>query len=183
MHYIGNPNSIILAVCEAPHDLATCENLKLAKEVDPDGKRTLAVLTKLDLMDAGTDAREVLLGNVIKVELGIIGVINRSQSDIHQNKSISEAIREEKKFLQRKYPELASQMGTPYLAKKLNRLLMCHIYDCLPALKVRLRRVITKGIQWKSKCCVYLIVIRIVSFAGTDQRKGARVCGEAHSIR
>lgn len=33
--------------------MATSESLKLAKECDPDGRRTLAVVTKLDLMDAG----------------------------------------------------------------------------------------------------------------------------------
>ena len=53
LKYIGNPNSIILAVVTANTDMATSESLKLAKEVDPDGRRTLAVVTKLDLMDAG----------------------------------------------------------------------------------------------------------------------------------
>lgn len=42
------------------------------------GHRTLLVVSKLDLMDAGTDALEVLLGRVIPVRLGIIGVVNRS---------------------------------------------------------------------------------------------------------
>lgn len=51
--YIQNPNSIILAVSTANTDMSTSESLKLAKEVDPEGKRTLAVITKLDLMDAG----------------------------------------------------------------------------------------------------------------------------------
>lgn len=51
--YIQNPNSIILAVSTANTDMSTSESLKLAKEVDPEGKRTLAVVTKLDLMDAG----------------------------------------------------------------------------------------------------------------------------------
>jgi replication fork clamp-binding protein CrfC len=51
--YIENPNCIILAVTAANTDLATSEALKLAKDCDPDGRRTLAVLTKLDLMDAG----------------------------------------------------------------------------------------------------------------------------------
>lgn len=51
--YIQNPNSIILAVSAANADIATSESLKIAKEVDPDGRRTLAVITKLDLMDAG----------------------------------------------------------------------------------------------------------------------------------
>lgn len=41
------------------------------------GRRTLAVVTKLDLMDAGTDAMDVLMGRVIPVKLGIIGVVNR----------------------------------------------------------------------------------------------------------
>lgn len=35
------------------------------------------MVSKLDLMDAGTDALEVLLGRVIPVRLGIIGVVNR----------------------------------------------------------------------------------------------------------
>lgn len=41
------------------------------------GRRTLAVVTKLDLMDAGTDAMDVLMGRVIPVKLGLIGVVNR----------------------------------------------------------------------------------------------------------
>lgn len=34
-------------------------------------------MTKLDLMDAGTDAMDVLMGRVIPVKLGLIGVVNR----------------------------------------------------------------------------------------------------------
>jgi dynamin 1-like protein len=63
-------------------DMATSESLKIAREIDPEGRRTLAVVTKLDLMDAGTDAIDILCGRVIPVKLGIIGVINRSQQDI-----------------------------------------------------------------------------------------------------
>ena len=55
--YITNPNSIILAVSAANADIATSESLKTAKDVDPDGRRTLAVITKLDLMDAGAYVR------------------------------------------------------------------------------------------------------------------------------
>lgn len=53
LKYIANPNSIILAVVTANTDMATSESLAIAKDVDPDGRRTLAVVTKLDLMDAG----------------------------------------------------------------------------------------------------------------------------------
>ncbi|PAA71346.1 hypothetical protein BOX15_Mlig022330g1 [Macrostomum lignano] len=137
IEYIKNPNSIILAVTPANTDMATSESLKLAKEVDPQGKRTLAVITKLDLMDAGTDAHDLLLGRVIPVKLGIIGVVNRSQADIKNQKQVKEAVRDESSFLQRRYPSLASRNGTPYLARTLNRLLMHHIRDCLPELKTR----------------------------------------------
>ncbi|XP_050306609.1 dynamin-1-like protein isoform X2 [Anthonomus grandis grandis] len=135
--YIANPNSIILAVVTANTDMATSESLAIAKDVDPDGRRTLAVVTKLDLMDAGTDAIDVLCGRVIPVKLGIIGVVNRSQQDILNNKSIKDALKDEATFLQTKYPTLAARNGTPHLAKTLNRLLMHHIRDCLPDLKTR----------------------------------------------
>ncbi|XP_071189170.1 dynamin-1-like protein isoform X1 [Salvelinus alpinus] len=138
LKHISNPNSIILAVTAANTDMATSEALKVAREVDPDGRRTLAVVTKLDLMDAGTDAMDVLLGRVIPVKLGLIGVVNRSQLDINNKKSVSDAIRDEDAFLQKKYPSLANRNGTKYLARTLNRLLMHHIRDCLPELKTRI---------------------------------------------
>lgn len=86
LNYVANPNSIILAVSPANTDFSTSEALKLARDADPEGKRTLAVVTKLDLMDHGTDAYDVLCGRVIPVKLGIIGVINRSQADINKKK-------------------------------------------------------------------------------------------------
>ncbi len=38
LHYISNPNCIILAVTPANADMATSEAIKLAKDVDPEGK-------------------------------------------------------------------------------------------------------------------------------------------------
>lgn len=64
------------------------------------------------------------------------GVVNRSQQDIMDKKNINDQLKDEAAFLQRKYPTLATRNGTPYLAKTLNRLLMHHIRDCLPDLKV-----------------------------------------------
>ncbi|XP_042258802.1 dynamin-1-like protein isoform X2 [Thunnus thynnus] len=138
LKHISNPNCIILAVTAANTDMATSEALKVAREVDPDGRRTLAVVTKLDLMDAGTDAMDVLMGRVIPVKLGLIGVVNRSQLDINNKKTVADAIRDEHAFLQKKYPSLANRNGTKYLARTLNRLLMHHIRDCLPELKTRI---------------------------------------------
>lgn len=64
--------------------------------------------------------------------------MNRSQQDIIDKKSINDQLKDEAAYLQRKYPTLATRNGTPYLAKTLNRLLMHHIRDCLPDLKVTL---------------------------------------------
>uniref|UniRef100_A0A915D1R5 Dynamin GTPase n=1 Tax=Ditylenchus dipsaci TaxID=166011 RepID=A0A915D1R5_9BILA len=136
--YIANPNSLILAVTPANQDFATSEPLKLARDVDKEGDRTLAVLTKLDLMDYGTDALDVLTGKLVPVKLGIIGVVNRSQADIKSKKSIEECLKDEIKFLHKKYPTLASTNGIQHLSKTLNRLLMHHIRQCLPQLKLRI---------------------------------------------
>jgi dynamin 1-like protein len=48
--YIAKPNAIILAVTAANTDLANSDGLKMAREVDPEGTRTIGVLTKVDLM-------------------------------------------------------------------------------------------------------------------------------------
>lgn len=133
--YITNPNCIILAVHAANTDLATSESLKLAREVDPSGDRSVVVCTKLDLMDAGTDAYDILTGRVIPVKLGIIGVVNRSQQDIIDDKSIDDALVDEQSFFRRYYPSIALRNGTQFLTKTLNKLLMTHIRDCLPTLR------------------------------------------------
>lgn len=70
LKYITKNNAIILAVTAANTDLANSDGLKLAREVDPDGVRTIGVLTKIDLMDPGTDVVDVLAGRVIPLRLG-----------------------------------------------------------------------------------------------------------------
>lgn len=90
MEYISNPNAIILAVTSANQDLANSDALKLAQAVDPYGTRTVGVLTKLDLMDEGTDASEILLNRVIPLRRGYIAVVNRGQKDVNADVSIQE---------------------------------------------------------------------------------------------
>jgi vacuolar protein sorting-associated protein 1 len=50
LRYITKPSCIILAVTAANTDLANSDGLKLARDVDPEGSRTIGVLTKVDLM-------------------------------------------------------------------------------------------------------------------------------------
>ena len=98
LDYIREENTIILAVTPANIDLANSDALKLARKVDPDGLRTLGVITKLDLMDKGTDARDIFQGKNIKLKKGYIGVVNRSQADINNKTSIRDAINKEKEW-------------------------------------------------------------------------------------
>ena len=48
LKFIMKPNSIILAVTAANTDLANSDGLKMARECDPEGTRTIGVLTKVD---------------------------------------------------------------------------------------------------------------------------------------
>lgn len=138
--YIAKPNSIILAVSPANVDLVNSEALKLARYVDPMGRRTIGVLTKLDLMDHGTNALDILSGRVYPLKLGFIGVVNRSQQDIQTHKPMSDSLKAEADFFRHHpaYRNIATRCGTPYLAKTLNTTLMGHIRDRLPDIKARL---------------------------------------------
>ncbi|KAL5214705.1 hypothetical protein ABZP36_003857 [Zizania latifolia] len=140
MQYIKHPSCVILAVSPANADLANSDALQLAKLADPDGLRTIGVITKLDIMDRGTDARNFLLGNVIPLKLGYVGVVNRSQEDINFNRSIKDALAFEEKFFMTlpAYHGVTHCCGVPQLAKKLNTILLKHITDMLPGLKSRI---------------------------------------------
>ncbi|KAL2261852.1 hypothetical protein VTK26DRAFT_3172 [Humicola hyalothermophila] len=138
--YIAKPNSIILAVSPANVDIVNSEALKLARHVDPLGRRTIGVLTKVDLMDHGTNALDILSGRVYPLKLGWIGVVNRSQQDIQGNKPMDEALKYEAEFFRHHpaYRNIANRCGTQFLAKTLNTTLMAHIRDRLPDIKARL---------------------------------------------
>ncbi|KAH7728285.1 dynamin 3 [Aphelenchoides avenae] len=140
--YISRETCLILAVTPANSDLATSDALKLARETDPQGLRTIGVLTKLDLMDEGTDARDILENRVFPLRRGYVGVINRSQKDIVGRKDIRAALDAERKFFlsHPAYRHLADRLGTPYLQKTLNQQLTNHIRDTLPSLRDSLQK-------------------------------------------
>merc|ERR1712223_659323 len=142
MQFITKETCLILAVTPANVDLATSDALNLAKQVDPDGLRTIGVLTKLDLMDEGTDARDVLENKLLPLRRGYVGVVNRSQKDIEGRKDIKLAVESERKFFlsHPSYRHMAYRMGTPFLQKVLNQQLTNHIRETLPGLRDRLQK-------------------------------------------
>ena len=126
----------ILAVSPANSDLATSDAVKLASDVDPEGKRTIGVLTKLDIMDAGTDAREVLTGKTMPLNHGWIGVVNRSQADINGNKNMAQTRRKERDFFSghKAYTDLENT-GVDKLSDKLCSMLQNKIIQQIPKIR------------------------------------------------
>ncbi|WPH01631.1 Hypothetical protein R9X50_00448100 [Acrodontium crateriforme] len=97
--YMRNQRSVMLAVIPANVDVATQEILTLAKEHDPDGRRTIGVLTKPDLVDQGAEQGVMDLVNGLKhkLRLGWSIVRNLSQNQL-QSQAAQRAALEEKFF-------------------------------------------------------------------------------------
>jgi len=140
LEYIRQPSCIILAVSSANADLANSDALQMAQMVDPDGLRTIGVLTKLDIMDRGTNASHILRNQHIPLRLGYVGVVNRSQEDINKNSPMSQARKAEEAFFTShpEYRDVAAQCGSSNLARRLNAILVDHISVLLPGLRRRI---------------------------------------------
>ena len=139
--YIDSKNTIILAVMQARPDLETDVGLDLIKEYDPNGDRTLGILTKIDLMNAETDISDYLLNNVSKdlqLNYGYFAVKNKSK----ENLSIKESLNEEKRYFQSHniYSKLSCQdyIGTPHLGLQLSKILINHLKKSLPNVMIQL---------------------------------------------
>ncbi|OWM75091.1 hypothetical protein CDL15_Pgr017217 [Punica granatum] len=134
--YVEKPNCIILAITPANQDIATSDAIKLAREVDPTGDRTFGVLTKLDLMDRGTNALDVLEGRAYRLVHPWVGIVNRSQADINRNVDMIVARRKEREYFATStdYGHLASKMGSEYLAKLLSKHLESVIRARIPSI-------------------------------------------------
>ncbi|KAK7230412.1 mitochondrial fission protein, partial [Aureococcus anophagefferens] len=99
--YAAPARTVILVVVPCNADLATAEALKLARDADPDGARTVGVLTKPDLMDPGTEGSlaAILDGHVVKLAAhGWYVVLNRGQRALDARASVADALDRERTF-------------------------------------------------------------------------------------
>lgn len=142
--YVEKPNCLILAITPANQDIATSDAIKLSREVDPAGERTFGVLTKLDLMDKGTNAVDVLEGRAYQLQHPWVGIVNRSQADINKNVDMIAARRKEREFFATSpdYGHLASKMGSEHLAKLLSKHLESVIRIRLPGITSLIKKTI-----------------------------------------
>uniref|UniRef100_A0A3P9DMC9 Interferon-induced GTP-binding protein Mx n=1 Tax=Maylandia zebra TaxID=106582 RepID=A0A3P9DMC9_9CICH len=137
---ISKQETINLVVVPCNVDIATTEALNMAKLVDPDGERTLGVLTKPDLVDKGTEENVVKIvhNEVIPLKKGYIVVKCRGQKEITGKVSLSEALKNEEAFFkehahfQTLFDE--GKASVPKLAEKLTLELVHHIQKSLPRL-------------------------------------------------
>jgi len=63
--YMSDSRTIILCVVSANADMATQEGLMMARKIDPKGIRTVGVITKIDIMDRGTNAKRAIMNQEI----------------------------------------------------------------------------------------------------------------------
>merc|ERR1711998_154269 len=91
-------------------------------------------------MDQGTDASGMLGGHDYPLRLGYVGVVNRSQKAINERQPMRVAFAEERKFFEQHaaYLHMANRMGTAYLSKTINKVLVNHIKDKLPEIRAKI---------------------------------------------
>lgn len=70
----------------------------MARKLDPKGIRTIGVITKIDIMDRGVNAKRMIMNQEVNLRLGFVGVKNRAQQDILDRISVKAAAEKEQGF-------------------------------------------------------------------------------------
>jgi len=135
--YCGDERTIILCVIPANQDMSTSDGLQMAMKLDPKGERTIGVITKIDIMDRGTNAKKMLLNEEIPLKMGYVGVKGRSQLDIRENMKVNEALQDERNYFA-KHPIYSNMppgfLGTEALTAKLTTVMYKHIKKIMPSI-------------------------------------------------
>nr|XP_046240531.1 interferon-induced GTP-binding protein Mx-like [Scatophagus argus] len=156
--FITKQETISLVVVPCNVDIATTEALKMAQEVDPDGERTLGILTKPDLVDKGTEETVVNIvhNEVIHLKKGYMIVRCRGQQEITEKVSLIEAMEREKTFFQdHAHFQILYNEGhatVPKLAEKLTLELVNHIQKSLPRLEEQIEEKLIQTQTELNKC-------------------------------
>lgn len=147
--YMRGPRSIILAVVSAKNDYANQIVLKLARDADKKGTRTLGVITKPDTLSPGSES-EAMYASLAKnqdVEFRLgWHVLKNMDSEKGMWSLADRDVKEEQFFSQGIWKELArSLLGINQLRERLSRVLLWQIAAELPSL--------ISEIDFKSDAC------------------------------
>ena len=137
----------ILAVMDCNIDVANQGILKIAKQIDDTGSRTMGVLTKPDLVQEVSKQEavmQVLLGNAHKLKLGYYAIKNRGADDTTSTPS-SRAKDEESFFREPAWARAKDRCGTMVLKKKLQQLLFKITKQGLPAVKADISKLLDES--------------------------------------
>ncbi|XP_037380819.1 interferon-induced GTP-binding protein Mx2 [Talpa occidentalis] len=156
--YIQRQETINLVVVPCNVDIATTEALSMAREVDPDGDRTLGILTKPDLVDKGAEKNvlNVAQNHVFPLKKGYMIVKCRGQQDIMNKQSLAKATEKEISFFQT-HPHFRALLENgkatvPRLAEKLTAELISHITKSLPLLDNTIRESYQQATEELRQC-------------------------------
>ncbi|EGZ10823.1 hypothetical protein PHYSODRAFT_304565 [Phytophthora sojae] len=135
--YMQQERTVIIAVVPANVDMHNTEILQAAQEADPNGTRTIAVVTKVDLVDTGAElaVHELLLNKKKRMHLGYHAVKCRSQRELTKGTSIEKGVANELAFFgQHEYwRKLPTHLwGVPRLSERLVSILQDNIRRSLP---------------------------------------------------
>ncbi|KAH7303290.1 putative dynamin GTPase [Stachybotrys elegans] len=148
--YLQNPRSIILAVLQASNDMANQGIIKLAREHDPQGQRTVGIITKPDLINEGSEAKIAQAAknqDAIKLKLGFFLVKNPSPSELKEGLSMADRAKRELRFFSA--PAWArqnldmSRVGSEKMRYFLQGLLDAHIQRELPSVRDEIKKMLT----------------------------------------
>jgi len=137
--YLENPRSIILAVVSAKNDIGNQIILRNARNVDPDGLRTLGIITKPDLLAKGSKSEEAFVtlarNEDVKFSLGW-HMVKNLDSTLSQNQQEDTRDQQEILFFQESgFNRLpAHTVGIKFLRSRLSKVLFNQIRRELPLL-------------------------------------------------
>ena len=136
--YMKERRSIILAVVSAKNDYANQIILKLARQVDSEGMRTIGVITKPDLLPPGSESESsyISLANNRDVEFRLgWHVLKNTDTDVTQSSLQERDLEEEQFFAQGIWQSLPDQLkGVKKLRGRLSKVLLQQIAFELPNL-------------------------------------------------
>lgn len=139
--YLKSPRSIILAIVSAKYDINVQVILNRAREVDPQGIRTLGIITKPDTLVKGSESEESFVklarNERVKFRLGWHVVKNLDSAHKESLKSTLETRNAEEKayFKSSNFKSLPSQnVGIESLRAQLSKILFNQIRLELPRL-------------------------------------------------
>ena len=138
--YLKQERTIILCVIPSNVDIATVDILERAHKVDPDGVRTIGVLTKPDTIGEGNEEEvlQVVQGLRKPLKLGYLMVKNRSQKQIDDGIMLMDARNQEMSFFrthQHFSTVNASYFGVENLMSRLTSVLVARIQEGLPSMR------------------------------------------------